>query len=415
MFKKFIFSVDAEEESYRYYGWMIVGLSFSTMAIAGSIVATFPVFYVAFLEEFHWSRADAAFGFSVSMITFALSAGLIGAMVDRWGPRIVVPSGICVLCLSLVLMTGIDSLPKLYFFYGVLVALGITLIGFIPTSTVISSWFVKRRSTAMGIALSGRSFGSVIMVPFAAFLIGLYGWRSAYLILAGIIFFFVFPINLIFHRSSRKVNIKDVSREESIDWTLRKAFKEPVFWLFCLAGIFHGIGFSIVGVHQVAHMVDVGIDTLTAASLIGALALIRSIGGIFGGWMGDRVGLVSSYILFGTLGLIGVVLLMNFSGENIKLPYFYVLFYGLGEGARSIMFVSLKARIFPGKSFGRILGFSQMGSGFASATGPWLAGYIFDVSGTYFFAFSLVLIFKVLSICTVTSCAVLAKKKIFST
>ena len=160
-------------------------------------------------------------------------------------------------------------------------------------------------------------------------------------------------------------------------------------------------------------MVDVGIDTITAASLIGALALVRSVGGILGGWIGDRVGLVSSYITFGVLGFIGVVLLMNFSAENSKLPYFYVLFYGLGEGARSIMFVSLKAKIFPGKSFGRILGFSQMGSGLASAAGPWLAGYIFDVSGTYFYAFSLVLIFKILSVCTVTSCAILAKRKIF--
>ena len=411
--KTFYFSSDVGEENYNYYGWLIVALSFTTMAIAGSIVATFPVFYVAFLEEFHWSRADAAFGFSVSMVTFALSAGVIGAMVDRWGPRIVIPSGICVLCLSLILMTQIDSLPKLYFFYGFFVALGITLIGFIPTSTVISSWFLKRRSTAMGIALSGRSCGSVLMVPFAAFLISLYGWRSTYLILAAIIFLFVFPLNLFFHRSSRKVEEKNFSKENSRDWTLKKAFKEPVFWLFCLAGIFHGVGFSIVGVHQIAHMVDVGIDTLTAASLIGGLALVRSIGGILGGWIGDKVGLVSSYITFGVFGFIGVILLMNFSAENSRLPYFYVLFYGLGEGARSIMFVSLKAKIFPGKSFGRILGFSQMGSGLASAAGPWLAGYIFDVSGTYFYAFTLVLIFKVLSICTVTSCAILAKRKIF--
>ena len=414
MVTKSIFSSDVGEDNCRYYGWMIVGLSFSTMAIAGSIVATFPVFYVAFLEEFDWSRADAALGFSVSMITFALSAGFIGAMVDRWGPKVIIPSGICVLCVSLVFMRGIDSLPKLYFFYGFFVALGITLIGFIPTSTVISSWFVKRRSTAMGIALSGRSFGSVIMVPFAAFLIGMYGWRSAYLILAVIVFSIVFPLNLIFHRSPRKVDTNDISKENSIDWTLKKASKEPVFWLFCLAGIFHGIGFSIVGVHQIAHMVDVGFDTLAAASLIGALALVRSIGGIIGGWIGDRVGLVSSYITFGILGFIGVILLMNFSAENTRLPYFYVLFYGLGEGARSIMFVSLKAKIFPGKSFGRILGFSQMGSGLASAAGPWLAGYIFDETGTYFYAFTLVLIFKVLSICTVTSCAVLAKRKILS-
>ena len=111
-----------------------------------------------------------------------------------------------------------------------------------------------------------------------------------------------------------------------------------------------------------------------------------------------NLALISKYVRFLTI----TILLIMLTGETIAQPALPLP-----------RFVSLKAKIFPGKSFGRILGFSQMGSGLASAAGPWLAGYIFDVSGTYFYAFTLVLIFKVLSICTVTSCAILAKRKIF--
>ena len=179
----------------RYYGWLVVGLTFLTMAIGGSIVSTFPVFYVTFLEEFGWSRADTALAFSTSMVTFAISAGPIGALIDRFGPRVVVPSGVVVLGAGLVLMSAVSSRFTLYLFYGVIVALGVTLIGMIPTSTVVSQWFVRMRSTALGIAHSGRSAGSLILVPLSAFLIGWAGWRSAYLILAAGIVAVLLPLN----------------------------------------------------------------------------------------------------------------------------------------------------------------------------------------------------------------------------
>ena len=69
------------------------------------------------------------------------------------------------------------------------------------------------------------------------------------------------------------------------------------------------------------------------------------------------------------------------------LAYLFILLYGVGAGARGTSFVSLKADIFPGKSFGRILGFSQLGAGLASGLGPWAAGYIFDVTGSYMIPF----------------------------
>lgn len=399
------FSEGASERSGRYYGWVIVGLTFLTMAVGGSIVGTFPVFYVAFLEEFGWSRADTALAFSFSMVTFAASAGFIGAMVDRWGPRLIIPAGIAILGVGLALMSMVSSLPALYVFYGGVVALGVTMFGFIPTSTVVSQWFTRRRSTAMGVALSGRSCGGVLMVPLSAWLIAAFGWRGAYLLLAVGVVVLLGPLNLALHRARPAAAGRRAADGSGADWTLREALGDSAFWLLFLAGMFNGVGFSVVGVHQAAHMVDVGMSPLKAASLIGGLAVVRAAGGVFGGWVGDRIGRTRTFHLLSLLAMAGVFLLMNLSARHAWLGYLYVLAYGVGAGARGAIFVSIKADVFPGGSFGRILGFSQMGGGLASAAGPWLAGYFFDVWRSYYWAFILVLTVQALSMLAVAAAA----------
>ncbi len=408
---KFYYSEKASENSSRYYGWVIVGLTFFTMAVGGSIVGTFPVFYVVFLNEFGWSRADTALAFSFSMATFAISAGFIGAMVDRWGPRVIIPTGITILGVGLALMSKVSSLPTLYFFYGGVVALGVTMFGFIPTSTIVSQWFTQRRSMAMGISLSGRSCGGIVMVPFSAYLIATFGWRAAYVLLAVGIIVLLVPLNVFLHRGRVDITERRAGGDLRSNWTLREALSDSVFWLLFLAGIFNGVGFSVVGVHQAAHMVDVGMSTMRAASLIGGLAVVRALGGILGGWVGDRIGRTRTFYLLSVVAISGVFLLMNLSEHLAWLGYAYVLVYGIGAGARGAIFVSLKADIFAGKSFGRILGFSQMGGGLASAVGPWIAGYFFDLWKSYYWAFILVLAVQVLSLITVAAASSQAKRR----
>lgn len=395
-----LFSSDEKESSSRYYGWLVVGITFSTMAIGGSIVSTFPVFYVKFLDEFGWSRADTALAFSVSMVTFAFSAGPIGALIDRWGPRIIISSGVVVLTTGLLLMSGVSSRSSLYLFYGVFVALGVTMMGMIPTSAVVSQWFIQFRSTALGIAHSGRSVGSLMMVPLSAYLIAWAGWREAYFLLGVGIVLVLLPVNLIFHRNWSIRPSAPRARNKKENWTLRAAIEGRSFWFLFLSGIFQGVSFSIIGVHQVAHMVDIGITKIMAAWLLGFMGILRASGGVIGGWLGDRVGRTITFSLSNVLSLSGIICLMLLTPHKPFLAYLFVFLYGIGAGARGTSFVSLKADIFPGQYFGRILGFSQAGAGLASAFGPWIAGYTFDLFGSYKLAFWLVIIMNLLSLIT---------------
>ena len=405
-----LFSLTADEQSPRYYGWLVVGVMFLTMSFGGSIVGTFPIFYVAFLEEFGWTRAETALAFSTSMVTFALMAGVVGAMIDRWGPKVVMPVGIALLGGGLVLTSTVSSLVMLYIYYGVISALGITMIGFVPTSTVVSQWFSKRRATAMGVALSGRNFGSVLFVPLTAFLIGWIGWRLTYIAFAVGIVALLFPLNIFLHRN-RPYSFKDASEDkERENWTLRRALWHPVFWLLFVSGMAQGVGFSIIGIHQVAHMVDVGFSKIMAASLLGIFAILRALGGVSGGWIADRFGRKRTFVSMSLLSIVGIYCLMVATPEKWPYIYFFVLFYGASGGARGTVFVALKADMFSGSSFGRILGVSLVGTGIASGFGPWLAGYIFDVSGNYQIAFWLVIVMNLLSIILVAMAVTVSKK-----
>jgi MFS family permease len=111
-----------------FYGWIIVMVAFVSMAFWIGIRTSFSVFYVALLEEFAWNRGDSAGVQSLALIICAVSAPLVGGLIDRFGPRRVVVPGILVLIFCLVMCATIKMHPQCYIFYGILMGSGITCI-----------------------------------------------------------------------------------------------------------------------------------------------------------------------------------------------------------------------------------------------------------------------------------------------
>ncbi len=381
-----------------HYGRVVVAVAFLTMAVGGPVNSTFSVFFVAMLEEFRWSRADTALAFSVSMLVFGVSATAVGALIDRFGPRKVIPAGGALLSLSLALTASVREPWHLYLIYGVGVSLGITLIGFIPTSTVIAAWFRHRRATAIGLAMAGRGVGVLWLLPFSQYLIGSIGWRQAYLFLAALILATVVPLNALFQRGLPEVQKarplpplpdSQAPRGEA-GWNLLRAVRDTSFWISMVTGFVQGLGFSAVMVHLVAHMVGVGYTKLFAAAILGTSAALRAVGGVAGGYFSDRVGRARGFGLCTAAALLGLFLLMAASGGGAPLAWAFALLYGLGSGGRGTILVSQKADIFPGARFGSILGLTQVGTGLGGALGPWLAGWIYDRLLSYYPAFLMV-------------------------
>lgn len=173
----------------------MVGISSLTLAVGGSTNGSF-----AILEEFHWSRANTAAAYSISMLVFSACGPLVGWLFDRFGSRRVMPFGVIVLTIGVLSSSFISSLWQLYVFYGILMATGVTHIGFIPNVLIISNWFFRHRALALGIANTGRGMGTLILIPLIQYAIQTVGWRNAYLLLGGLVFIVLFPLLTVFQR-----------------------------------------------------------------------------------------------------------------------------------------------------------------------------------------------------------------------
>src|SRR5262249_2655699 len=143
------------------------------LAAAHGLFFSFSIFFVPLLEEFGWSRALTAGALSMSTTAQAVMAPIAGAIIDRVGPRRVMLTGVVALGASSMLTSTITAPWQLYLTTGVLGAIGITAVGWVPTSVLLSRWFRDRRGRVVGIAFSGMGMGVFAMGPLAQWLIGL--------------------------------------------------------------------------------------------------------------------------------------------------------------------------------------------------------------------------------------------------
>jgi MFS family permease len=401
-----------------YYGWIIVAVALISMGFWLGIRNSFSVFYVALLEDFPWSRADSAGVQSIALISYTVLAPLVGGLIDRFGPRRVIAPGIVVLTLGLALSATTKSLTQFYFYYGVIMGGGITFIGIVSYSAILSHWFEKKRGLASGIAVSGMGLGTFVLVPVSQSFISLWGWRLTFIALGALTLIILMPINSLFlrHRPEEVGQSVDGSESEDLrddkssedtekktlspDWTPGKAFLSPVFWALMAFCFFSVIGIYVILVHNVRFLVDQGIEKMTAALIFAVVGAISSVFRIFWGWLSDRTGREITF----TLGMLcacigaGFLILIETTGSR-GFIYPFALFFGMGWGVSAPMFMSTAADLFKGRIFGLIYGLVEGGIGVAGAFGAWIAGFIFDKYQSYQWAFILTIIVFLLSCC----------------
>src|SRR6266852_3361709 len=138
---------------------VVVGAVWVTLAIASGLYFSFPVFFVALIEEFGWSRGATAAAFSISSVLQGVLSPPVGMLVDRLGPRRVMLGGALVLAVACMLSSRIGSLWSLYIVVGVLAAAGACAVSWVPTGALIARWFAERRTSMMGLAFSGMGAG----------------------------------------------------------------------------------------------------------------------------------------------------------------------------------------------------------------------------------------------------------------
>ena len=283
---------------------------------------SYPVFFVAFLTVFGWSRAETSIAYSVSQLLTGASSPVVGVLVDRVGPRRLVLFGGVILALGLALSAGVSTLWHLIALYGVVMTVGANCLGLVVLTPLVSRRFVERRGLVLSIVQSANGFGRAASAPVVQILISTIGWRRSYLVLAAFMAILVLPLAQFFStggasRSGRPPDVPSApSRTAGHDWTLAEAMATPHFWLLLLVYLLTGLGSFFVSLHQLAFAADMGFDTLHAASIIGMGSFLSIGGTIFTGTISDYVGREVSAIIAYGISIVGVIAALFISSAD---------------------------------------------------------------------------------------------------
>ncbi len=400
-----------------FYGWVIVAISFVTLALTYGARYCFSVFYVAILNEFSWPRGSTSAILSVNLLVYAFFAPIAGILMDRFGPRKVFPLGGLLIGLGLIACSSADTVWEFFIYFGLVVGAGISLLGTTPHNPILANWFIKRRGLAVGLAFSGVGFSFPLGILVQWF-ISNFGWRVSYILTGLMVIIIVVPINAIFQRfrpeekgvlSDGERNLGDLdNRDENkeiimdelivdrewvkVEWTLKKAIRTYRFWALFFFDFLGGLSLMTIVTHQVRFAVDTGFSEIVAASAFGIFG-IANVAGHASSFISDRLGREEAcYIGIGSSIISIIMLLMVKTPSGLHYLYIYSILFGFGMGLIAATSYTILADIFYGKHLGSITGFIITSLGIGLSIGPWLAGYIFDITGTYRFAFFIAMI-----------------------
>jgi MFS family permease len=376
-------------------GGLVVSTLFITLGLLYGIWYSYSVFLVALIDQFGWSRSVTAGAMSVFIVTHGLFGPFAGRLVEKFGPTRLMMVGSLVMAAGLLLTSQINQWWQLYISFGVITAVGLGACGWVPSVILSERWFPHKVGTALGIVTAGIGVGIFTVVPFTNYLIETVQWRAAFQVLGATVVFLIWPAAFFILRlptteehseqasnSVNKSSINDSDKQPS--WTVATAVRSRSF-RFCVLAFFTGGCLSqLLILHQFAFMVDHGVAKTIGSIVVGIIGVASIPGKIVWGALSDRIGRELTYT-FGLTCTLASVVVLSFVGSvpGLFLPVLFAVLLGVGYSANAPIIPSVTRDLFAGPRFPSIFGTLSMFAAMGGATGSWLGGYLFDISGGY--------------------------------
>jgi MFS family permease len=326
-----------------------------------------------------------------------LFAIVSGWALDRYGPKLVIATMGVVTGISLLLTSRVDALWQLHLTYGVLFAIGTGGTYAIVMSTG-SRWFSKRRATALAIIGTGAGLGTLIMTPLSAYLIATFDWRTCFTVLAVIVWVTILPAAWYLKKEPSEIGaLPDgvpqpapgtALTEEALEpgyLSLAEAIMTRSFWLFFLIWFGYSFCLHLMLTHVVPRAQDVGIAPVQAAAIVGIVGAVTIPSRIIIGAASDRIGRRAAGVSCALIMAIAMLWLIG--ATELWMFLLFAVVYGIGYGGLDPPITALIGDVFGLRRVGVIMGSLIVGWGLGAALGPFLAGLIYDMSGSYTIAF----------------------------
>ncbi|MFQ5846616.1 MAG: MFS transporter [Candidatus Methylomirabilales bacterium] len=373
-----------------FYGWVIVAASCLLMSLSYGSGLTMAVFLKPLSEEFGWSRGITALAYSFNMLLAGFFAPFMGHLSDRIGIRRVALFGAAMVGLGLGLASQVHSPWHIYLFQGLLMGgLGYGALA-APLAANVNRWFTRTPGLATGIIYAGSGIGVMFLPPLSRYFINLFDWRTAYQLLALCAWILMIPAALLLrpHESREARGAPKPLRAPPRPPPHREegpavpfpATPPSIWWLraamFCCC-----VCMSVPLVHIVAHATDIGIPKMAAAAILGVTGATAFPGRIGMGMLADRIGGRRALLLCS--GIQTSMVLGFLLSHTTASFYIVAALFGIGYGGIIPQYPILCRELYGTKALGRIFGTVTLFGTSGMATGGYLGGLLFDLSGGY--------------------------------
>jgi MFS family permease len=382
-----------------FYGWFTMGACFAVMLTQGGTMWTFGVFLKPMAQDLQWSRARVSSGYTAFLIGYVISVVTTGRLSDRYspGPILLVSAILTGLGFSLCSQVHTVNHLRVLLFIG---GLGGGANWSVPTSTVQRWFFTRERAgLALGITTSGVGVGAFIFALLADYLASGRGWRDAYLVV-GIIFFAIMAASsFVVKKAPGETGALSSGSGEALNQPeVRRRERRRALMSFPFAGItichcIAIVAFQIIAAHLVPYATDSGIPSTASAAAMGLMGGSSIPGRIICGHLSGRIPW-QRILAFSHVGM-GLFMLLLLFLQGPWMLYCFVLFYGLCHGSRVSASLGILGDFFGMGSLGELIGITMAAGMFTGAFAPYLAGFLFDVTGTYRAVFTTMLVLLV--------------------
>ncbi len=391
----------------KFYGWTNVGLLFFLQfAASGFVYFAYSVVFPVMVETMDWNRGTASLAQSIALIMLGLAYPLTGYLLSRFGVKQAVTIGLLVMLSGLTLLVfAVTEIWQWVLVWGGVMGLSFALTGPICSQTAMISWFSIKRSTTIGIVMTGGALGGALAQPVLSTMMDQFdSWRAAWMIAAAMVVialiaaqFIVnrpqdigqFPDNVdpaLAARDPLAGNLRPKTHRTDHDWTMKQVIRTPILYLVMLITLGYLATFFFLLNHGILHLTDSGLSGLEAASIMGITILGSGLARIPAGWLGDQFEL--RWTVFGSISLMIIGLSGFWLGQGVILLSIMGMVFGAGYGGLLVLGPVVTGNYFGERAFPIINSvLAPVMLPFAAAA-PAGAGYIFEATGSYDIAFA---------------------------
>lgn len=386
------------EQNQNTYCWIILAAAFVILFMIIGARSTLGVFFKSIIADLGWNRGTISMVVAVNIWLGGILTPFAGYVMDRFGARWLFAASLAIYGLGFGLIGLTRSVWYLFMLYGLIMAIAASGASIPLANALVAQWFSdRRRGLAIGINNVGSAIGQLSLVPMSALLLSAFGWRLSHMYLGVALVVLTVPVTLWLPR--RQVVVDDNTdaprRQQASSGPLetqswRNAIRSAPLWQINAGYFVCGITVALYYTHLIPFATDRGFSVTTAVTTFSLLVASSAVGALAAGALSDRLGrkhvLAMAYLI--RAGAYAVLLIWH---HEITL-YVFAVFGGLSWLATPGPTTALTGEVYGMRALGTLSGISMAVHQIGGGASVWLAGVLYDFTGSYDIVFILAVV-----------------------